>query len=59
MRQQFINVTVHVTGYLGDATMATIILDHLIHRCAMLEFEGKSYRLKEAAERIASSTETS
>ena len=24
-----------------------------MHRCAMLEFEGKSYRLKKAAERIA------
>jgi DNA replication protein DnaC len=39
--------------YLGDATMATTILDRLMHRCAMLEFEGKSYRLKEAAARIA------
>lgn len=45
--------------YLGDATMATTILDRLMHRCAMLEFEGKSYRLKEAAARIAISTETS
>jgi len=39
--------------YLGDATMATTILDRLMHRCTMLEFEGKSYRLKEAAARIA------
>jgi DNA replication protein DnaC len=39
--------------YLGDATMATTILDRLMHRAAMLEFEGKSYRLKEAASRIA------
>jgi DNA replication protein DnaC len=38
--------------YLGDATMATTILDRLMHRAAMLEFEGKSYRLKEAAARI-------
>ena len=45
--------------YLGDATMATTILDRLMHRCTMLEFEGKSYRLKEAAARIAVSTETS
>ena len=45
--------------YLGDATMATTILDRLMHRCAMLEFEGKSYRLKEAAARIVSSPETS
>jgi len=45
--------------YLGDATMATTILDRLMHRCTMLEFEGKSYRLKEAAARIAISPEPS
>jgi len=45
--------------YLGDATMATTILDRLMHRCTMLEFEGKSYRLKEAAARIAIGTESS
>jgi len=45
--------------YLGDATMATTILDRLMHRCTMLEFEGKSYRLKEAASRIAINLETS
>jgi DNA replication protein DnaC len=39
--------------YLGDQTMATTILDRLMHRAAMLEFEGKSYRLKEAASRLA------
>ena len=39
--------------YLGDQTMATTILDRLMHRAAMLEFEGKSYRLKEAAARLA------
>jgi DNA replication protein DnaC len=39
--------------YLGDTTMATTILDRLMHRCAMLEFEGKSYRLKEASTRLA------
>ena len=44
--------------YLGDATMATTILDRLMHRAAMLEFEGKSYRLKEAASRIAHSAVT-
>lgn len=42
--------------YLGDNTMATTILDRLMHRAAMLEFEGKSYRLKEAAARIARDT---
>jgi len=45
--------------YLGDATMATTILDRLMHRCAMLEFEGKSYRLKEAAARLAVTTQAS
>jgi len=44
--------------YLGDATMATTILDRLMHRCTMLEFEGRSYRLKEAAARLAVSPET-
>ena len=32
--------------------------DRLMHRAAMLEFEGKSYRLKEAASRIALSAAT-
>jgi len=45
--------------YLADATMATTILDRLMHRCTMLEFEGKSYRLKEAAARIAITAEPS
>ena len=45
--------------YLADATMATTILDRLMHRCAMLEFEGKSYRLKEAAARLVVNPETS
>jgi DNA replication protein DnaC len=45
--------------YLGDATMATTILDRLMHRCTMLEFEGKSYRLKEAAQRLSLKMETS
>jgi DNA replication protein DnaC len=40
-------------SYLGDMTMASTILDRLMHRSRLLEFEGKSYRLKEAAHRIA------
>lgn len=40
-------------SYLGDNTMATTILDRLMHRSHVLEFEGKSYRLKEAAARLA------
>jgi len=42
--------------YLRDATMGTTILDRLMHRAVMLEIEGKSYRLKEAAARIALNT---
>lgn len=42
--------------YLGDNTMATTILDRLMHRSHLLEFEGKSYRLKEAATRFAQNT---
>jgi len=33
--------------------MASTILDRLMHRCAMLEFEGKGCRRKEAAAHIA------
>ena len=40
--------------YLGDNTMSTTILDRLMHRSALLAFEGKSYRLKEAASRLTS-----
>jgi DNA replication protein DnaC len=45
-------------NYLGDATMGTTILDRLMHHAVMLEFEGKSYRLKEAAARLALNTLT-
>jgi DNA replication protein DnaC len=44
--------------YLGDVTMAGTILDRLMHRSHLLEFEGKSYRLKEAAARLAQNTAT-
>ena len=42
--------------YLGDNTMATTILDRLMHYCHLLEFDGRSYRLKEAAEALARET---
>lgn len=42
--------------YLGDITMAGTILDRLMHRAHLLEFEGKSYRLKEAAARLVQNT---
>ncbi len=37
----------------GDATMGTTILDRFMHRAMVLEFEGRGYRLKEAAARLA------
>src|SRR3546814_16314590 len=38
--------------YLGDTTMSTTILARLMHRCALLEFEGKSYRLRSEELRV-------
>jgi hypothetical protein len=32
---------------------ASTIMDRLMHRGALLQFDGKSYRLKEAASRLA------
>ena len=43
-------------AYLGDNTMSTTILDRLMHHCHQLEFNGRSYRLKEAAEALAQKT---
>jgi len=40
-------------AYLGDSITAGTILDRLMHRSHQLEFEGKSYRLKEAAEKLS------
>lgn len=37
---------------LGDATLSSAVLDRLLHHCQNLRFEGKSYRLGEAAARI-------
>jgi DNA replication protein DnaC len=45
--------------YLGDNTMSTTILDRLMHHCHLLEFNGRSYRLKEAAETLAQKTKES
>ena len=42
--------------YLGDNTMSTTILDRLMHRSALLAFEGKSYRMKEAASRLVATS---
>jgi DNA replication protein DnaC len=42
--------------YLADHTMSTTILDRLMHRSALLAFEGKSYRMKEAASRLVAAS---
>jgi len=42
--------------YLGDITMAGTILDRLMHRAHLLKFDGKRYRLKEAAARLVQNT---
>ena len=46
-------------AYLGDTTMSTTILDRLMHHCHLLEFDGRSYRLKETAEMLARKSKTS
>ncbi|MBP0594299.1 ATP-binding protein [Paraburkholderia sp. LEh10] len=46
-------------AYLGDNTMSTTILDRLMHHCHLLEFDRRSYRLKEAAETFARKTKES
>ena len=38
---------------LGDVVIVTPLLDRLMHHAHMLKFEGKSWRLKEAAARVA------
>jgi DNA replication protein DnaC len=41
---------------LGDVVVAAPLLDRLMHHGHLLKFEGKSWRLKEAAERVAKRT---
>ena len=41
---------------LGDAVMVAPVIDRLMHHGHMLRFEGKSWRLKEAAARVAKRT---
>ena len=38
---------------LGDVVVVTPLLDRLMHHGHLLNFEGKSWRLKEAAARVA------
>ena len=37
---------------LGDVVVVTPLLDRLMHHGHLLKFEGKSWRLKEAAARV-------
>ncbi len=41
---------------LGDVVVVAPLLDRLMHHGHLLKFDGKSWRLKEASERIAKST---
>jgi DNA replication protein DnaC len=41
------------TRLLGDVVVVTPLLDRLMHHGHLLKFEGKSWRLKEAAARAA------
>ena len=43
---------------LGDVVVVAPLLDRLMHHGHLLRFEGKSWRLKEAAERVAKETAT-
>ncbi len=43
---------------LKDNAASSAILDRLLHRGHLLKFEGKSYRLKEAASRLSQNTRT-
>jgi DNA replication protein DnaC len=38
---------------LGDVVLVTPLLDRVMHRGHLLKFDGKSWRLKEAADRVA------
>lgn len=40
---------------LGDAVVAGPLLDRIMHHGHLLKFDGKSWRLKEAAARVAKS----
>jgi DNA replication protein DnaC len=39
--------------YLGEIALATSILHCLMHRGMLIEFKGRSYRIKEASQRLA------
>lgn len=41
---------------LSDVVVVAPLLDRLVHHGHLLKFEGRSWRLKEAAERLAAHT---
>jgi DNA replication protein DnaC len=43
---------------LGDTALTTAILDRLMHRAIPVEFRGRSYRLKEATDRLVKTDDT-
>ncbi len=43
----------HWGKLLGDVVVVAPLLDRIMHHGRLLKFEGKSYRLKEAAEKVA------
>jgi DNA replication protein DnaC len=43
---------------LGDVVVVTPLLDRLMHKGHLLKFEGESWRLKEASERLAKRSRT-
>jgi DNA replication protein DnaC len=43
---------------LGDVVVVTPLLDRLMHHGHLLKFEGKSWRLKQAAARVANRAHT-
>ena len=42
-----------VSSFLGDVVIVAPLIDRLMHHGHLLKFDGKSWRLKEAAARIA------
>jgi hypothetical protein len=43
----------HWHTFLGDAALTAAIVDRLLRRGVLVEFRGRSYRIKEAASRLA------
>ena len=56
----FVPITVDESGreLSGDVVIVTPLLDRLMHHGHLLKFVGKSWRLKESAERLAKARQT-